>query len=283
MNASARRRLLRALRKPRVAASLAVLIVVVLAALGANLYPLAPTSQDLMATLKPPGFHGLGGTLHPLGTDQLGRDLLSRLLMGARVSLTVGVAALALALAIGVTLGLLAGFFGGIIDAIITGVTETLMALPFVLLAIAIVAAVGPSLTVLILTLGLTGWVSFAKLVRSRVFELREEEYVRAAQALGARNRRVLLRHVLPNVAPLLLVDGTLQLGTLILAEAGLSFLGLGVQPPTPSWGGILSEGQVFVAVAWWIPTLPGLALLLTILSINLLGDALRDVFAPDG
>jgi peptide/nickel transport system permease protein len=155
------------------------------------------------------------------------------------------------------------------------------MALPFVLLAIAIVAAVGPSLPVLILTLGLTGWVSFAKLVRGRVLELREEDYVQAAVSLGASTRRVLLRHVLPNVAPLLLVDGTLQLGTLILAEAGLSFLGLGIQPPTPSWGGILSEGQIFIAVAWWIPTLPGVALLLTILSVNLLGDALRDALSP--
>ena len=283
MNPSTRRRLARMVRTPRVAASLVVLAVVALAAAGATFYPLAPTAQDLMATLKPPGFRGATGVLHPLGTDQLGRDLLSRMLMGARVSLTIGLASLALALLIGVSLGLVAGFFGGVVDAVVTGVTETLMALPFVLLAIAIVAAVGPSLTVLILTLGLTGWVSFAKLVRSRVFELREEEYVRAAQALGARNRRVLLRHVLPNVAPLLLVDGTLQLGTLILAEAGLSFLGLGVQPPTPSWGGILSEGQVFIAVAWWIPTLPGLLLLVTILSVNLLGDALRDVFAPDG
>lgn len=283
MSPATRRRLWKALRKPRVAASVVVLLVVVLAAVLASLYPVAATAQDLMATLKPPGYRTPGGALHPLGTDQLGRDLLGRLLMGARVSLTVGFASLALALLIGVTFGLLAGFFGGVIDAVITGVTETLMALPFVLLAIAIVAAVGPSLTVLVLTLGLTGWVSFAKLVRSRVFELREEEYVRAAQALGARDRRVLLRHLLPNIAPLLLVDGTLQLGTLILAEAGLSFLGLGVQPPTPSWGGILSEGQVFVAVAWWIPTLPGIALLLTILAINLLGDALRDVYAPDG
>lgn len=283
MTPAVRRRLLRALRRPRVFGSVLVLTLVAVAALGASLYPLAPTAQDLMATLKPPGFRAPDGTLHPLGTDQLGRDLLSRLLMGARVSLTVGLASLALALVIGVALGLLAGFFGGALDAVITGVTETLMALPFVLLAIAIVAAVGPSLTVLVLTLGLTGWVSFAKLVRGRVFELREEEYVRAAQALGAPTRRVLLRHVLPNVAPLLLVDGTLQLGTLILAEAGLSFLGLGVQPPTPSWGGILSEGQVFIAVAWWIPTLPGVVLLATILSVNLLGDALRDVFSPEG
>ncbi len=264
-------------------ASVLVLILVAAAAIYAPFDPIGPTKQDLFATLKPPGFRSPSGVVHLLGTDQLGRDLLSRLLMGARVSLTIGLASLVIALVIGVAFGLLAGYFGGVVDSVITGITETLMALPFVLLAIAIVAAVGPSLPVLILTLGLTGWVSFAKLVRGRVLELREEDYVQAAVSLGASTRRVLLRHVLPNVAPLLLVDGTLQLGTLILAEAGLSFLGLGIQPPTPSWGGILSEGQVFIAVAWWIPTLPGVALLLTILSVNLLGDALRDALSPGG
>jgi peptide/nickel transport system permease protein len=259
------------------------LLLVAAAALLAPLYPLEPNRQNLMATLQPPFSVDPAGVLHPLGTDQLGRDLLARVLHGARTSMAIGLSALALAAALGTLLGLLAGYYGGMIDAVVTAVTETLMALPFILLAIAVIAALGASVQVLILTLGLTGWVSFAKLVRGRVFELRDEAYVQAAVALGAPDRRLLARHMLPNLAPLLIVDGTLQLGTLILAEAGLSFLGLGVQPPTPSWGGILAEGQVFVAAAWWIATWPGVALLLTVLSINFLGDALRDVLSPEG
>lgn len=276
------RRMLKQLRRPRVFLSVAMLLVVVLAALLVPLYPVDPMKQDLSATLKPPMFVSKGVT-HVAGTDQLGRDLFARLLLGARVSLSLGVISLAIALFVGVTLGLLAGFFGGVVDAVINAVTETLMSLPFVLLAIAIIAAVGASLTVVILTLGLTGWVSFARLTRGRVMELREEEYVVAAHALGAGSTRVMLRHLLPNLVPLLLVEGTLKLGGLILAEAGLSFLGLGIQPPTPSWGGILAESQVFVTVAWWLPTFPGLALLGTLLSVNLLGDSLRDVLAPEG
>lgn len=270
------------LRKPRVFLSLLALCVVVLGASLATLYPADPLKQNLAATLKPP-LHEANGVTHLLGTDQLGRDLLARLLAGARVSLLLGAAALAIAMSLGVALGLLAGFLGGVVDAVVNAITETLMSLPFVLLAIAIIAAVGANLTVVILTLGLTGWVSFARLTRSRVLELREEEYVIAAQALGASTPRVMRRHLLPNLTPLLLVEGTLQLGTLILAEASLSFLGLGVQPPTPSWGGILAESQVFVTQAWWLPTFPGLALLVTLLSVNLLGDSLRDVTAPDG
>jgi len=270
-------------RKPRTRVALAVLLPIVLAALAAPLYPRAPTAQDLRSTLRPPGTVSAAGVTYPLGTDQLGRDLAARLLHGTRTSLWVGAAALAIAMAIGTVLGLLAGYFGGAIDSIVTGVTETLMTLPFILLAIAIIAAVGASTTVVVLTLGLTGWVSFAKLVRAKTLELRDEDYVQAARALGARHGRALGRHVLPNVAPLLLVDGTLQFGALVLAEAGLSFLGLGIRPPTPTLGGILAEGQVFLAVAWWISTLPGLVLLLMVLAINLLGDTLRDATSPEG
>jgi peptide/nickel transport system permease protein len=263
--------------------SAVVLLLVIVAALVTPLLPLDPAAQNLRATLKPPGTVTADGLRYLLGTDQLGRDLLARLLQGARVSLLIGFSALGIAVTVGTVLGLLAGYYGGWVDAIITAITETLMALPFILLAIAIIAAVGASLPVLILTLGLTGWVSFAKLVRARVFELREESYVVAAGALGARDPRVLLRHVLPNVAPILLVDGTLRLGALILSEAALSFLGLGVQPPTASWGSILAEGQVFIVAAPWIATLPGLALLITVLAINFLGDALRDMASPGG
>ncbi len=277
-----RLRLAKHLRRPRVFLSLIALAAVVAGALLGPLYPIDPLEQDLMATLKPPMFAS-GGVTHVAGTDQLGRDVLARLLAGARVSLALGATALAIAMTLGVVLGVLAGFLGGVVDAVITAITETLMALPFVLLAIAVIAAVGASLPVVILTLGLTGWVSFARLTRARVLELRDEEYVVAAQALGARRWRLMLKHLFPNLVPIIVVEGTLQLGGLILAEAGLSFLGLGVQPPTPSWGGMLAESQVFVAVAWWLPTLPGLVLLVTLLAVNLLGDTLRDLTAPGG
>ncbi len=270
-------------RRGRTRGALAVLGVIVFAALAAPLYPRDPTDQDLRATFAPPGTVSDAGAFYPLGTDELGRDLAARLLHGTRASLGVGAAALALALTVGTLLGLLAGYFGGWVDAVVTGATETLMTLPFILLAIAVIAAVGASETVLILTLGLTGWVSFAKLVRAKTFELREEAFVLAAHALGVRSPGVMARHLLPNVAPLLLVDGTLQFGALVLAEAGLSFLGLGVPPPTPTLGGVLAGGQTFLAVAWWISTLPGLVLLAMVLAINLLGDTLRDALAPGG
>lgn len=277
------RLLRRWLRRSRTRWALAVLIPILVAALAAPLYPRSPTDQDLRATLAPPGTVSAAGTFYPLGTDELGRDLASRLLHGTRASVAVGAMALAIALTVGTLLGLLAGYFGGWVDALVTGLTETLMTLPFILLAIAVIAAVGASTTVLILTLGLTGWVSFAKLVRAKTFELRSEEFVQAAHALGVRSAGTLGRHVLPNVMPLLLVDGTLQFGALVLAEAGLSFLGLGVPPPTPTLGGVLAGGQVFLAVAWWISTFPGLLLLTLVLAVNVLGDTLRDAAAPGG
>ncbi len=268
-------------RNPRTKAALVVLVPVLAAALLAPLYPVSPTAQDLRATLAPPGTTSASGAFYLLGTDELGRDLTARLLHGLRASVLVGAAALSIAVVVGTTLGLLAGWFGGAVDSVVTGATETLMTLPFILLAIAVIGALGASTTVLILTLGLTGWVSFAKLVRAKTFELRNEEFVQAAHALGVRTPGKLVRHVLPNVAPLMLVDGTLQFGALVLAEAGLSFLGLGVPPPTPTLGGILAGGQVFLAVAWWIATLPGLTLLVLVLAINVLGDTLRDAAAP--
>lgn len=269
------------LRSPRTRGALAVLLPLLLAALLAPAYPFDAGDQNLRATLRPPGFESAAG-VHLLGTDQLGRDLTARVLHGLRTSLVVGALALSVALAVGTALGLAAGYFGGLIDAVVTGATETLMALPFILLAIAVIAAVGASPLVVVLTLGLTGWVSFAKLVRAKTMELRDEEFVQAARALGARTPRTLTNHVLPNVAPLILVDATLQFGALVLAEAGLSFLGLGIRPPTPTLGGILAEGQVFLAVAWWISTVPGVVLLVLVLAINVLGDTLRDALSPD-
>lgn len=264
-------------RDPRALLSAGFLLLLGVGVLTGGLLARDPFAQDLFATLKPPLFRSETGGLYLLGTDQLGRDLFARLLYGARVSLLIGVAAVLIAAVVGTTLGLLAGYYGGLVDALVTGLTETVLALPFIVLAIAVIGALGSSLEVVVLTLGLTGWVSFARLVRGRTLELREEEFVLAAASLGGTGARALFKHILPNVVPLILADATLQLGTLILAEAGLSFLGLGIQPPTPTWGGILSEGQTFVTVAWWIPTFPGLLLLLTTLSVNFLGDFLRD------
>lgn len=269
-------------RAPLALFSFAFLALVILVAATYPLwYPVSPLTQDLLGSLQPPLAETRTGT-HLLGTDQLGRDLLARVLLGARISLIVGGVALLISLVFGSLVGLLAGYFGGWVDAVITGVTETVMALPFIVLAIAVIGALGSSTTVVILTLGLTSWVGYAKLVRARVLELREEDYVIAAFALGQRTGRVLWKHVLPNVAPLIIVESTLLLGTLILAEAGLSFLGLGIQPPTPTWGGILSEGQMYVAVAPWIAIFPGVFLLLTVLATNFLGDFLRDAVSVD-
>lgn len=269
-------------RSPQALLSFAFLALVVIVALTFQWwYPVDPMRQNLLNTLKPPMTESATG-VHLLGTDQLGRDLTARVLLGARISLQVAGIALAISLVFGTLVGLLAGFFGGWIDSVITGATETIMALPFIVLAIAVIGALGSSTTVVIMTLGFTGWVGYAKLVRARVMELREEDYVQATFALGARTSRALARHVLPNVLPLIIVESTLSLGSLILAEAGLSFLGLGIQPPTPTWGGILSEGQVYVAVAPWIAIFPGILLVLTVLATNFLGDFLRDAVSVD-
>ena len=267
-------------RTPTALFSFVLLALIALVAITYPLwYPISPLAQNLLGSLSPPMTETSTG-MHLLGTDQLGRDLMARVLLGARISLLVGGVALLISLVFGALVGLLAGYFGGWVDAVITGATETVMALPFIVLAIAVIGALGSSTTVVILTLGLTSWVGYAKLVRARVLELREEDYVVAAFALGQRTDRVLWRHVLPNALPLIIVESTLLLGTLILAEAGLSFLGLGIQPPTPTWGGILSEGQMYVAVAPWIAVFPGVFLLLTVLATNFLGDFLRDQFS---
>jgi peptide/nickel transport system permease protein len=257
------------------------LTVLLALALFAPLLPLDPYQQDLFGRLQPPGSQSASGAVHLFGTDQLGRDLLGRVVYGARVSLLVGALSVALAALLGSALGLVAGYFGGWVDTAIMTVAEALLSLPFIVLAIAVIGVVGPGLWNIVLVLGGTGWVTFAKLVRGRVMELREEDYVLAVRALGGRPRRIIFRHLLPNVASLILVDGALQIGQMILSEASLSFLGLGIQPPMPSWGGILAEGKQYIYVAWWVSTLPGLFLMATILSVNFLSDFFRDQLDP--
>jgi peptide/nickel transport system permease protein len=214
---------------------------------------------------------------HPLGTDKLGRDILSRVLYGSRVSLLVGVTTVAISLSIGLILGSLAGYLGGWIDQLIMRGVDILMAFPGILLAIAFTAVLGPGLDHVILALCLIGWTAYARLVRGEILALREREFIHAARAMGCKPIRVILRHLLPNLLPPLLVQSTFGLAAAIVAEGSLSFLGLGVEPPTPSWGSMLNEGRQFLLVAPHLTTYPGLAIMMTVLALNLVGDSLQD------
>jgi peptide/nickel transport system permease protein len=212
-----------------------------------------------------------------LGTDKLGRDILSRTIYGSRVSLLVGVATVALSLSIGFALGALAGYFGGWLDQVLMRLVDILLAFPGILLAIAFTAVLGPGLDHVILALCLIGWTGYARLVRGEILALREREFVHAARALGCAPGRVILRHLLPNLLPPLLIQATFGLAAAIVAEGSLSFLGLGVEPPTPSWGSMLNEGRQFLLVAPHLTTYPGLAIMITVVALNLVGDALQD------
>ena len=209
--------------------------------------------------------------------------MLSRLIHGARISLLVGIAAVVVSLAVGVTLGLLSGFVGGRVDTAVMTVVDVFLSFPQILLALAFVAALGPSLVTIIVVLGLTGWERYARVVRAEVLALREKDFVEAARAMGVRTTRILLRHVLPNTFSSIIVLSTLQVAQAILQESALSFLGVGSGTAYPTWGQMIAQGRDFVSVAWWLPTLPGLAILLTVLAINLVGDRLRDALDPRG
>jgi peptide/nickel transport system permease protein len=240
-----------------------------------------PTRTNLRARMAAPtlGWAGLGP--HPLGTDQLGRDILSRIIAGSRVTLMVAGAAVLLGGVLGTLLGLVSGYFGGWVDRILMRLVDIQLALPLMLLALMVVAALGPSLQNLVAVLALVSWVRYARIVRGQVLAVREREFVQSARAIGASSTRIILAHILPNVLTPALVVATLELARVIVLEAGLSFLGLGIQPPDPSWGRMLADGRTYIASAWWIITFPGLALMLTVLSVNLLGDWLRDFFDP--
>jgi peptide/nickel transport system permease protein len=218
---------------------------------------------------------------HPLGTDKLGRDVLSRLIYGGRVSLSVGLATVALSLAAGLVIGSLSGYCGGWIDQSLMRLVDILMAFPGILLAIAFTAVLGPGLDHVVLALCLIGWTGYARLVRGEILSLREREFIHAARALGCRPARTIFRHLLPNLLPPLLIQATFGLAAAIVAEGSLSFLGLGVEPPAPSWGAMLNEGRQFLLVAPHLTTYPGLALMLTVLALNLVGDALQEKLDP--
>lgn len=241
------------------------------------LSPDDPLAGSLRDRLVPP----FTTSEFPLGTDPLGRDMLSRLMYGARISLTVGFSAVAIGMVIGSLLGLIAGYVGGWPDAILMRVADAQLSLPSFILALTIMAALGSGLFNVILALSIGSWVRYARVVRSMVLPLRETEYVLAAETIGCAPKRVMLRHVLPNVITPVIILATLGLGTTIIAESSLSFLGLGVDPESPSWGSMLSEGRAYLDSAWWVAAFPGIAITITVLSVNLIGDALRDQLDP--
>ena len=256
----------------------ALVAVVVLAALFAPwLMPHEPNRQELERRLEGPSAE------HPLGLDELGRDILSRLLVGARVSIGVGLAVVLLAGAAGSLLGAVSGFFGGRVDTLLMRLTDVFLAFPGILLAIALVAVLGPALIHVVMALVVIGWVGYARLVRGQVLQLREAEFVLAARAAGVPARRILWSHLLPNVLPVLLVQASLGMAGAVLAEASLSFLGLGIQPPTPSWGAMINAGRGHLLNAPHLALFPGLAILATVMGLNFLGDSLVDALDPRG
>jgi peptide/nickel transport system permease protein len=259
-----------------------VVLGVMLAAVFAPLVsPFDPLEQDIGQRLREPGWQDTQGRLHPLGTDHLGRDILARIVFGSRIALVVGLAAVAISGVLGMLIGLVAGYFGGRVDDFLMRLADVQLAFPFILLAIAVIGVLGPSLQNIIIVIGVSSWVVYARVVRGEVLSIREREYVQAAIALGSQHWRVLRHHVLPNTLTPWLVVATLDMARVIVIESALSFLGLGVQPPTPTWGGMLADGRVYLSTAWWLATFPGLAILVTVLGINLFGDGLRDTLDP--
>lgn len=257
------------------AGAVIVLATLLAAAVGPLLVPFDPSHQELALRLEGPN------GAHWFGLDELGRDILARVLSGARISLMVGLVVVSVSTTVGVLLGAIAGYFGGRVDETISRLVDILLAFPGLLLAIALVAVLGPSLTNVVLALSLIGWVGYARLVRGQVLRAREFDFVQAARALGASTPRILLRHVIPTALPAVTVQATLGMGGAILAEAALSFLGLGVQPPTPSWGTMLSYGRTHLLDAPHLTVFPGLALATLVLGFNFLGDGLRDALDP--
>jgi peptide/nickel transport system permease protein len=259
-----------------------IFLAIVLSAVFAPwIAPHDPVVVDIRHRMGPPAWMEGGTREHVLGTDQIGRDLLSRVIWGGRVSLVVGVTAVLLSSTIGILFGLAAGYFGGRLDWSIMTFINVMLTFPFVLLALAVIAVLGPSMPNMIIVLGVTGWPVYARVVRAETLALREREFVLAARALGGSHARIVFRQILPNLISPIVVIATLQIAQVIILESFLSFLGLGVQPPTPAWGNMLGEGRVYMLNSWWIAAFPGLAIFVTTLVINLIGNALRDWLDP--
>jgi len=268
------------LRWGLVAAGL-LLVIVAAAVLAPWVSPHDPLAVNIRHRLAPPAWKEGGDARHLLGTDQVGRDLLSRMIYGGRVSLVVGIGAVLISATIGVLLGLGAGYFRGRTDWSIMTVVNIMLTFPFVLLALAVIAVLGPKLSNLIIVLGVAGWPVYARVVRAETMAISQREFVLAGRALGMSHARIIFRQILPNLVSAIVVIGTLQVPQVIIAESFLSFLGLGIQPPTPAWGNMLGEGRVYMLNSWWIATFPGLAIFVTTLAINLIGNALRDWLDP--
>jgi peptide/nickel transport system permease protein len=259
-----------------------IILGIVLVALSAPLLsPYGPNNVDVLVRLMPPFWINGGSLIHPLGTDTLGRDILTRLMYGGRVSLLVGLGTTAFQTIIGVTLGLSAGYWGGLLDEIIMRLGDILLAFPFILLAMVTVLMLGPSVTNVILVLAIFGWVSFARVVRGETLSLREKEFIEAARSIGASDIRILFFHILPNLVPSITVVASFVFAAVVIAEATLSFFGLGIPPGIPDWGTMLAEGRAYLTTAWWMAAFSGMSILLLVLSINLIGDWLRDFLDP--
>ncbi len=261
--------------------SVLVLFVAAVSILAPVISPHGPDKQHITQRLMPPAWMQGGNSEYLLGTDSLGRDVLSRVIHGSRISLIVGLSAAFLSGVVGVSSGLVAGYFSGRLDAAISRLGDIQQAIPFLVLAIAVVAMLGPGLFNLIVVLAVTTWVNYFRIVRGETLSVREEQYVWAARSVGCSNLRIAFRHVLPNVTASIIVIATLLVANMIIFEASLSFLGLGVPPSTPTWGRIVSDGREYVASAWWIALFPGLAILFTVMGINLMGDWLRETLDP--
>ena len=260
----------------------AVLALYLVTALGAPLLaPVDPTAGDVMVRLRPPAWDPRGSLAHPLGTDELGRDTLSRLVYGARVTLTVALGSTALATTVGSVLGLVAGFYRGRFDDLLSRLADWLLSFPTIVFAILLMGMLGPGIGNLLVVLSVKGWIPFFRLIRGEALVEREKAYVEAARALGKRSREIILGDIAPNVLHSILVLATIRVGIVAIAESSLSYLGFGVSPSVPAWGSMIASGREYVAVAWWLPTLPGLAILCLVLAVNLLGEGLQDALDP--
>ncbi|MCY4064707.1 MAG: ABC transporter permease [Chloroflexi bacterium] len=264
-----------------VAGTVIVGFVILLAIIGPQISPHEAVGHNLRARFKPPGYSDSSGD-YILGTDQLGRDILSRIIAGSRVSVLVGIVSVLIAGTIGVTYGLVSGFIGGYVDTVMMRIVDALLSIPFIVLVVAISGVVGAGLGTLILILGCTGWVTYARVIRGEVLKVREMEYVVAAYAVGQNRPLVMLRHILPNVISSAIVLAAVQVAVTILAESSLSFLGLGVKTPTVTWGLMLADGKAYINSAWWMTFYPGIAITVTVLGVVFLGDWLRDFLDPN-
>ena len=262
-------------------AAVLMLLIVGVSAAAPWIAPYSPVEVDIRHRLAPPAWMDRGTPDHVLGTDQIGRDLLSRMIYGGRVSLLIGVAAVLVSSTIGVLLGLGAGYFGPRVDWTIMTLVNVMLTFPFVLLALAVIAVLGPSLVNMVIVLGVADWPLYARVIRAETMTLRERDFMTAARALGMSHLRIVFRQLLPNLVSVIVVIATLQVARVIILESFLSFLGLGVQPPTPAWGNMLGDGRVYMLNSWWIAAFPGLAIFITTLTINLMGNALRDWLDP--